>query len=122
MSGNVEALERGSAACRATREILDGDGRVVSTAKTYNQRENKTSNYRCGYVAVVNGKPVYFSMWYGGTAGAGDKGSAEYTVPEGASELYLVIQAAPGQYDQCRGTRILQVPEIHTGQDFYQDS
>ncbi len=102
VSINVEALEPGSALVKGDKgEILDGDGKVVGTTKTYNQQENKTSNYRCGYVAVVNGKPVYSTMWYGGTAGAGDKGSAEYTVPEGASELYFVIQAAPGQYDRC---------------------
>lgn len=102
VSINVEALEPGSALVKGDKgEILDGDGKVVGTTKTYNQQENKTSNYRCGYVAVVNGKPVYSTMWYGGTAGAGDKGFAEYTVPERASELYFVIQAAPGQYDRC---------------------
>lgn len=102
VSVDVEALEPGSALVKGDKgEVKDADDKVVSTTKTYNQQENKTTNFRCGYVAIVGGKPVYSDMFRGAQAGAGDLGAAAYTVPEGTEKLYFVIQAAPEQYDRC---------------------
>lgn len=71
VSVKVDALEPGSALPKGDKgEMLDGDGKVVGTTKTYNAQDNKTSDYRYGYVAIVGGKPVYSDMHKGanGTA------------------------------------------------------
>lgn len=91
---NIEALEPGSALVKGDKgEVKDADGKVVRTTKTYNEQANKSSNYRCGYVAIVGGKPVYSNMYLPAKGGVGDKGYAEYTVPAGTEKLYFVIQA-----------------------------
>ncbi len=102
VSVDIEALEPGSALVKADKgEVKDADGKVVKTTKTYNEQTNKSSNYRCGYVAIVGGKPVYSTMYYPAKGGVGDLGSAEYTVPAGTEKLYFVIQAAPDEYHRC---------------------
>lgn len=90
---DVQALAVGSDLAKGDKgEQLDGDMKVVGTTKTYNKQENTGSSFRFGYVAVVNGQNVYTEMKQGG------KGAAEYTVPQGTSNLYFVIQAAPTTY------------------------
>lgn len=99
---DVEALKPGSPLVKGDKgEVKDADGKVVNTTRTYNQQANQSVNYRCGYVAIVGGKPVYSTMFRGEQAGVGVKGAAEYTVPEGTEELYFVIQAAPETYNRC---------------------
>lgn len=95
VSVKVDALEPGSALPKGDKgEMLDGDGKVVGTTKTYNAQDNKTSDYRYGYVAIVGGKPVYSDMHKGAN------GTASYQVPAGTTELYFVIQAAPTTYSR----------------------
>lgn len=95
VSTHVTALEQGSALAKGDKgEQVDGDGAVVGTTKNYNAQDNKNANFRCGYVAVVNGKPVYSDMVKGANA------TASYTVPAGTDELYFVIMAAPDTYNR----------------------
>lgn len=95
VSTQITALEQGSALAKGDKgEQVDGDGAVVGTTKNYNAQDNKDANFRCGYVAVVNGKIVYSDMAKGANA------AVSYTVPVGAEELYFVIMAAPDTYNR----------------------
>ena len=95
VSTQVAALAPGSALVKGDKgEMVDGDGAVAGKTTTYNDSENHSSNYRFGYVAIVNGKPVYSAMTKGAEA------TASYTVPAGTDELYFVIMAAPDTYNR----------------------
>lgn len=95
VSIKVEALAVGSKLAKGdTGEMVDGDGKVVDKTSNYNSFDNNTANFRYGYVAVVNGKPVYSNMSKGAT------GTATYTVPSGTSKLYFVIMGAPDTYNR----------------------
>ena len=95
VSIEVNALTPGSALYKGDKgEVLDEDSKVTTTTKKYNTQTNKSSDYRYGYVAIVNGKPVYSDMH------KGSNGTASYAVPANATELYFVIQAAPSTYDR----------------------
>lgn len=95
VSVKVDAIAPGSALSKGDAgEMVDGDGNVKGKTKNYNSSDNTTSNYRYGYVAIVNGTPVYSDM------SKGANGTAHYTVPSGTEELYFVIVATPDQYDR----------------------
>lgn len=91
----LEALPVGSAlAPKDPGSQVNGDGAIVGATKNYNSQSNNTADYRMGFVAIVNGTPQYSPMVKGSTA------TATYTVPAGASELYLVVLAAPTTYNR----------------------
>ena len=95
VKANVKALAPGSAlAAKDAGSVLNGDGGVVNVTRNYNTQSNTTTNFRFGYVAIVDGKPVYSPM----TKGA--NGTASYIVPAGAKELYFVIMGAPDTYNR----------------------
>ena len=95
VSVEVAALEAGSALAKGDKgEQVDGDGKVVEKVKNYNAQDNTSADFRYGYVAVVNGKPVYSDM------SQGANGTAAYTVPAGTSDLYFVIMGAPETYNR----------------------
>lgn len=95
VSTNLAALVVGSKLAKGDKgEQVDGDGAVVSKTDSYNSQANNTANYRCGYVAMVNGKPVYSSMSKGKSV------TADYVVPSGTKALYFVVMAAPDTYNR----------------------
>ena len=95
VSTTVSAITPGSTLAKGDKgEQVDGDGKVVSKTTTYNALNNTSSDYRYGYVAIVNGKPTYSEM------SKGAEGTALYTVPTGTDELYFVIMAAPDEYNR----------------------
>ncbi len=96
VSVKVAAVTPGSALVKGDDGIMvDGDGNKAGTATSYNTNDgNTSSNFRYGYVAIVNGSPVYSDM----TSGA--NGTASYQVPSGTDELYFVIMAAPDTYER----------------------
>lgn len=95
VSTTVNALAPGSALAKGDKgEQVDGDGKVTGKTTTYNASDNSSSSYRFGYVAIVNGRPVYSEM------SEGAEGTASYAVPAGADELYFVIMAAPDVYNR----------------------
>ncbi|NDV58488.1 DUF6055 domain-containing protein [Bacteroides sp. 519] len=95
ISTTINAIAPGSALAKGDKgQQVDGDGAAVSKTKNYNASDNVSSDYRYGYVAIVNGTPTYSAM----TKGA--KGTASFTVPAGTNELYFVIMAAPGEYNR----------------------
>lgn len=97
VSVKVDALEAGSPLHKNDSGVMvDGDGKKVGNTDAYNNNEHylgKTNaDYRYGYVAVVDGRAVYSDMK------SGAHGTASYTVPQNASELYFVICATPEDY------------------------
>lgn len=95
VKANVKALAPGSAlAKKDAGSVVNGDGAVVGATSTYNKQTNTSSNFRCGYVAIVGGKPVYSPMSKGSDA------VASYAVPEGATSLYFVIMGSPDSYNR----------------------
>lgn len=95
VSVKVDAIAPGSNLAKGDKgEQVNGDGAVAGKTTTYNVQENTASNYRCGYVAVVNGKSVYSDMNKGANV------TAAYTVPEGTTDLYFVVMAAPETYNR----------------------
>ena len=95
VSTTVGAITPGSALAKGDKgEQVDGDGKVVAKTTAYNTSDNTSSDYRYGYVAIVNGKPTYSEM------SKGAEGTASYIVPAGTNELYFVIMAAPDEYNR----------------------
>ncbi len=95
VSVSIAAIVPGSNLAKGDKgEQLDGDGKVVGKTTSYNASANTSSDYRYGYVAIVNGRPVYSEM------SRGASGTASYTIPAGTSELFFVIMAAPGTYNR----------------------
>ena len=73
-----------------------GDNEEVGgTVRNYNNSSINTSapDFRYGYVAIVNDKPVY------GEVNHNAKGTAQYTVPTGTTELYFVVVPTPAKYN-----------------------
>ena len=96
VSVKVDALETGSAlAEKDPGTQVNGDGGIVGSVKRYNTQRNTSSNFRYGYVAIVDGVPQYSEMSKGAT------GTASYNVPAGASELYFVIMGSPDTYNRA---------------------
>ena len=61
VSVKVDALETGSAlAEKDPGTQVNGDGGIVGSVKRYNTQRNTSSNFRYGYVAIVDGVPQYF--------------------------------------------------------------
>lgn len=73
--------------------IIDGDGKTVGSATTYNNSANTSTGWRYGFVAVVNGTPQYAPMQKDKT------GTVSYTIPAGTSKLYFVVMGAPSKYE-----------------------
>jgi len=71
---------------------VDGDGKTVGNATTYNQQSNTTSCFRLGFVSVNGTTATY------GTMAKGKDATAEFTVPADAEKLYLVVVATPTTY------------------------
>lgn len=95
VKADVKALAPGSAlASKDAGSVLNGDGGVVGATRNYNTQSKNSTSFRFGYVAIVDGKPVYSPM----TKGA--NGCASYNVPAGAKELYFVIMGAPNTYNR----------------------
>lgn len=95
VSVKVDALATGSAlAPKDPGSVVNADGGIVGATKNYNSQSNTTSNFRYGFVAIVDGNPVYSAM------SKGAEGTASYDVPANASELYFVILGAPDTYNR----------------------
>ena len=95
VSVKVDALAAGSAlAPKDPGSVVNADGGIVGATKNYNSQSNTTSNFRYGFVAIVDGNPVYSAM------SKGAEGTASYDVPANASELYFVILGAPDTYNR----------------------
>lgn len=71
--------------------VLDVDGNIVKNTTTYNKTDN-SGNWRYGFVAIVDGKPVYAPM------NSGKEGTVTYTIPAKTDKLYWVVLAAPDTY------------------------
>lgn len=93
VKADLEAITPGSSlASKDPGTMVDGDGKEVGTTKTYNEQSNTNSDYRFGYVAVVDGTAKYSSMFHGKNT------TASYKVPSGTDKLYLVVTATPDIY------------------------
>lgn len=93
VKADLAAITPGSSlAAKDPGVMIDGDGKEVGTTKTYNEQTNQSSDYRFGFVAVVNGKAKYGDMFHG------KSGAASYKVPSGTDKLYLVVVATPDIY------------------------
>lgn len=79
-------------------EQVDGDGKVVGTVSTYNNRGGGKEGWTYGFVALKSdGSRVYSDINY---ASVGDQ-QASFTVPAGTTRLWVVVQGAPKEYRQC---------------------
>lgn len=95
VSVKVEALAAGSVlADRDPGKQVDADGKVKSIVKKYNTQANTAGGFRYGFVAIVDSVPVYSPM------SKGSSGTARYTVPADADQLYFVISASPAKYNR----------------------
>jgi hypothetical protein len=95
VSATLEAITPGSSlAAKDPGTMVDADGKEVGTTKTYNTQTNTRSDYRFGYVAVVNGNAKYSEMFHGNNL------TASYKVPTGTDKLYLVVVATPDTYNR----------------------
>ena len=75
---------------------VDSDGNTVSTTSRYNTQTNQTAGWRYGFVALVNGNPVYAPM---NTAAASEPSEAAWDVPTGATKTWLVVLGTPDTYN-----------------------
>lgn len=92
---DLQGLANGSAlASDDTGSYIDGDNaEQTGTATRYNAT-SVSQGWAFGFVALKsNGSRVYGE--YNETTSSG---SASFTVPEGTSKLFLVVQGAPGSY------------------------
>lgn len=93
IKANFEGLAPGSAlAADDSGIIIDGDGNKAGETTTYNMTANTAAGWRYGFVAIVNGKPVYAPMQQSST------GVVSYAIPANTSNLYFVVMGAPSQY------------------------
>ena len=92
IKAHFKGLPSGSAlAAGDPGNVEDADGNVVGHTTTYNKTDD-SGNWRYGFVAIVNGKPVYAPM------NSGKEGTATYTIPANTEKLYMVVLAAPDTY------------------------
>ena len=92
IKAHFKGLPSGSAlAASDPGNVEDADGNVVGHTTTYNKTDD-SGNWRYGFVAIVNGKPVYAPM------NSGKEGTATYTIPANTEKLYMVVLAAPDTY------------------------
>lgn len=93
IKANFEGLAPGSVlAADDSGNIIDGDGATVGNATNYNATANTASGWRYGFVAIVNGNPMYAPMQQAST------GSVSYTIPANTEKLYFVVMGAPSNY------------------------
>lgn len=93
---DFKALPVGSAlAAGDTGEYKKGDNEGIGGSVTnYNSNTTNSSDpdFRYGFVAVVNGEPVYSEMTHAA------EGVASMDVPADAEELYMVVVPTPAKY------------------------
>lgn len=79
--------------------MVDGDGKNVGTATTYNTTSVKGfEGHAFGVVALVQGGTrVYSPVTYSGT---GEDAVCEFTIPEKTTRLWVVVQGSPTKYFQ----------------------
>lgn len=85
---------------------VDGDGKTVATVTAYNTTDiSGHEGWAIGFVALKGSTRYYSPMELisNTTGGAASEVSGEvsFTVPEGTTRLWAVIQGSPTQYYQC---------------------
>lgn len=99
VTASLKGLSVGSALLAGDPGIAyDGDGKAVNTVTAYNQTEVAgKEGWAYGFVALkADGTRVYGDYNVTST-----EGTAEFTVPENTSRLFLVVQGSPTDYRQC---------------------
>lgn len=85
--------------------MVDGDGKTVGTADTYNETGMRGSEgLAYGFVALKDDNTrVYGDIGYvtAEMVAGGIAGEASFTIPDGTKRLWLVVQGAPSSYRQC---------------------
>jgi hypothetical protein len=71
---------------------INSDGATVANVRNYNANGNTSAGWRYGFVSVANGVAQYSAMYKDSPA------TVSYTIPDGTTNLYLVVMGAPGTY------------------------
>lgn len=97
----LQALAAGSTLADGDPGILvDGDGKNVGTATTYNKTDIAGhERLALGFVALKkDGKREYTPMTLATPA---QEASATYTIPANTNKVFIVVQGCPDKYFQC---------------------
>ena len=80
--------------------MVDGDGKNVGTATTYNKTDIAGhERLAFGFVALKkDGKREYTPMTLATPA---QEASATYTIPANTNKVFIVVQGCPDKYFQC---------------------
>ncbi|MCQ2145285.1 MAG: DUF6055 domain-containing protein [Bacteroidales bacterium] len=94
IKADFAGIEPGSAlVAEDPGQLIDGDGKVVKTVKSYNKTSNMDENFRYGFVSVDAAGNSTYSQMYSGTSGV-----AEFDVPNDAAKVYFVVVGTPDTY------------------------
>ena len=85
---------------------VNADGKVLATVRRYNVTDvSGHEGWALGFVVLCGDKRVYSPMTLisntDGAAASTLSGTATFTVPEGTTRLWAVVQGSPTEYRRC---------------------